>query len=86
MNSHKATAREESAKEAQRLRGAEASGSSSGSGGGDPNEKMMAKLIVDTLQAQNFIRIPPEGVASLIGVLSKAVTQGMVCWAGKATR
>jgi hypothetical protein len=51
---------------------AEASESHSGSGGGDPNEKMVAKLIVDTFQAQNFSGIPREGVASLIEVLSKA--------------
>jgi hypothetical protein len=61
---------------------AETSGSGSVSGGGDSNEVMVAKLIADTLQAQNLTGIPPEGVASLIGVLSKAVTQGMV--AGQA--
>jgi hypothetical protein len=53
---------------------AEASGSQFGSRGGDPNEEMVAKLIADTLQAQNFSRILPEGVTSLIEVLSKAVT------------
>jgi hypothetical protein len=57
---------------------AEASRSGFGSRGGDSNEEMVAKLIVDTLQAQKFNGILLEGVASLIGVLSKAVTQGMI--------
>jgi hypothetical protein len=56
----------------------EASGSRSGSEGGDPNKEMVPKIIADTLQAQNFSGILPEGMASLIGVLSKAITQGMV--------
>jgi membrane protein involved in colicin uptake len=38
---------------------AEASGSRSRFGGGDPNEEMVAKLIADTLQAENFGGIPP---------------------------
>jgi hypothetical protein len=53
---------------------ADASGSGFGFGGVNSNEKMVAKLIADTLQAQNFSGILPQGVASLIGVLSKAVT------------
>jgi hypothetical protein len=53
---------------------AKASGSRSGSGRGDLNEKMMAKLIADTFQAQNFSGIPLKGVASFIGVISKAIT------------
>jgi hypothetical protein len=52
----------------------EASGSGFGFGGGDSNEKMVTKLIANTILAQNFSGIPPEGVASLIGVLNKAVT------------
>jgi hypothetical protein len=57
---------------------AEASGSGSGFGEGDSSQEMVTKLIADTLQAQNFSGILPKGVASLIKVLSKAVTHGIV--------
>jgi hypothetical protein len=59
-----------------------ATGSGSGSGGGDSNQEMVAKLLADAFQSPNFNGIPPEGVESLIGVLSNVVTQGII--AGQA--